>query len=288
MEITLNGLKRLGSWKKLFRRECVSLSRTRPEPSAFFITTLEERCVLNGSFDGTGGTIVLDGFDVGVDIAIDQNGSDYDFVLSSGTWTGTDIGSDVVASGATLSVRNDFATTILIDDTDGNDPNIEFDRVNFNDLDATDSLTLVGVGEVTQTPDDGSGTDERIQVEELIINGATLVALANPENDFDVVSVTATGDVDLTDRNEIEIGTTAISNSGKLTVTADGHITQTSGESASVAGSTTLTTTSSGNITFDGSANNLSGQLVLNSDGDATIHNEVDKQIGSSTVNIKS
>ena len=142
--------------------------------------------MLDASFDGTGGVITLDGFDANIKLTIDQNGGDYEFVLSSSSgppiahvWNGSDIGSDVVGNGSdTLVVDRDFAIDVIV--TGGtNTPDIEFERSDFVQGSGSDDIALSSVGNVTQTGE--------LEVDILTINGATQISLSDQDNDFDSV-----------------------------------------------------------------------------------------------------
>ena len=254
--------------------------RVRRKVEPLLVTKLEERIVLNADFDGSvggaDGVILLDGFAADVDLTVGQNSSnDYEFVLSQGVWNGVDISDDVVASGDTLTIKRNFPATIEIDDSAGNDPDIVFDRIDLRPLNNTNSLTLTGVGEITQTG--------RIRVEDFSVNGATLITLTHVDNDFDDVSIVASGDTYIEDTDSIDLGTISVTNGAlpaNLTIDADNDVTQSG------------TITVDGTATFDSSAgsislsdplldNMLSGSVSLLSANSAQLRNTVDTDLGT-------
>ncbi|MCA9215794.1 MAG: hypothetical protein KDB27_22165, partial [Planctomycetales bacterium] len=248
--------------------------RPADEQGSFYITRLEERCVLNADFTAVAGALTLNAFASNTDLTIhevDNGGTlEYEFVLTKGNWNGTDIPSNVVANNATLTVSRSFAKTILVDDTGSKDPNIFFDSVDFSLLDDTNSMTIRGVSTITQ-----SAAPDRVIIEDLTIDNAGSVQLTNDQNDFNTVSILS-GNVLLADVDEIEFG--VISLTGNFDLLTDGNISQTA--SATVLGYTAINA-ATGDVTLADPTNSFLGEVSITTQGSATFENSLPTTFGA-------
>jgi len=258
MRYLMTWLKSQWSWFLSIGRSSVWLFRnepTRPSRQDDFVdlhvTQLEERVVLNADFSlATGAQLTLDNFTQSSDenLTITESGSDYQYTLSEGTWSGSN-GGGVSGTGTstltfTKATANALSTGIRVNDnaTTPIDVDVNFATVDYSGL--SGALDFDGIGNVTQ---DGGSTVLISTVDFDAVN----VTLNNSANDFGTVSFTSAVIVDINDTNALTLGVSNVS--GNLTVDA--------GDAVALNGAISI----GGDLDIEADANNANGGAISGS-----------------------
>ena len=230
----------------------------------------------NGDVDlsaenGVDGTLLLDPKNIKITLNGNAPILNNDSFLENANGTAEIGAADLVAlldtANVTLQATNDIEVLTALN-TSGNTG----DPATTNDLtlEAQDDILIEGQinfktgATLTLLAGDNITQSESIMATSLVVNTGNNATLTHASNDFGSVSLSGDS-VNVNDVNGVDLGTTNLT--GTLTLTADGHITQ-SGV-IEVGGATSITSTA-GNISFDNVSNDFSS--INTSAADVTLY----------------
>lgn len=216
--------RRIASWLKNTaklnkdRREVEEQQRVR---RTYSVQTLEDRHMLDGAFfyDAAGDSLTLDSFTeiFGEGLTISETASDYRFQLAEGVWTGIDNAAMGITGNGTGDLRVDkfpfpFAydvNTITINDTIGLD--YIFDGIDVTGIaPVTDFNINTNRGDITQTALSSVGFFN------FNVDGANLIDLREISNQFGLIRITDTNDVQIRDSAGMNLDRIQINNDAEF------------------------------------------------------------------------
>jgi hypothetical protein len=182
---------------------------------------LEKRQVLSATFslDTAANTLTLDGFTTADSLTISDSGAtNLAFTLGGGeVWAAAAADAAIAGTGtATITIAAADVVDFVVDDSLGKDMAVSFGAT---DLSASKTVTLSsGVGAVSQS---GTLLGPTLGTALLSIDGSS-ITLTDSANDFDNLSLTSTGNVDIADVDDLNLAGASIT--GNLDVLAKGAI----------------------------------------------------------------
>lgn len=214
--------RRIAAWLK----NTANLNENRKKRDAmervtrqYSVQALESREMLNADwgYDPVADRLILDNFSETVEesLFITETITEYRFVLAEGTWNGvsvaplgvTNAGSELRVSK--LPIADPFNIDhIRIDETLGMD--INFGSVNFNDKSIQTFTINSSGGDIQQT------LLSRVIVDGFSIDGANIVRLREINNQFGLVSITDTNDVQLRDSGALSLSDILVHNDAEF------------------------------------------------------------------------
>ena len=221
----------------------------------FYARRLEERLVLNADFALVSpNTLELSNFAAGSMLTArdDATGDRFEFVLDGGVWSGADSPGVLGTGGDTLSVEKGAASSIRIA---GPGIDVEFGTLTVPD---TGRFELMGVDTVAQQ----EVTSVRLPMATFDAQSVLLPAVGN---DFDTVTVTSVGAIELSDANDLVV-------EGNLEFPS----------AAEIRSGNDLTIRSSGGVTGNAQPIRIGvgGILQLEGSGDLLLESEQDLSVG--------
>ncbi|HWD28008.1 MAG TPA: filamentous hemagglutinin N-terminal domain-containing protein, partial [Rhizomicrobium sp.] len=213
---------------------------------------------------------------------VDMNGGSLTLVADgSVTQTGS-----ISADALDIDTTGSSDGTVTLDDTGNSFASLSLDSGAGADIyDSQDlSINTAAVGEgATLTLASGGGITQsgEITADNLsVTSGTGDIVLDDTDNAINGLSVTTTGGHDATIFSNETIDLQTVSVEGTLTLNTTDGVTQ---EQSLSAGALNVTSGESG-ITLDNDGNDVTGDVSLNSGGDAVFHNDTDISAGASSV----
>lgn len=216
--------RRIASWLKNAAKANEILPSDAKANAArrYSFQVLEDRHMLDGAFffDATNDRLTLDTFTevFGEKLTVSETTDEFRFVLSEGVWTGTDNAAEGVIGTGTNDLRvakDPFPLTfgmdeVVVDDAIGID--IVFDNVDFTV--AGNSVTNFIInstrGDISQT------ALSDVQFNNFIVDGANLIQLREISNQFGLIRITDTNDVQIRDAFGMDLDRIQINNDAEF------------------------------------------------------------------------
>lgn len=222
-----NVFRRIASWLKNTAKLNENRAKLKAEERLqrlYSVQVLEDRHMLDASFtfDAVGDRLIMDNFSevFGEAVTISETANDFRFLLSEGTWAGTNNALAGISGAGTSDLRINKdplgpGTPMAIDQVEIDDDigiDIIFDNADFTNIDHFVDNFIIDTnrGHISQT------ALSDVQFINFIVDGADLIELREINNQFQLITVRDSNDVFMRDAAAMDLGRIEVNNDAEF------------------------------------------------------------------------